>query len=84
MTAKLCPPECDKGYSLQFFGEVGKNRNQVLSAMYGAKKHCKCNPFLQGDQPEWAMIEFWTDDMSEIEKAIQFFSNFLKISVDRS
>lgn len=66
--AKLVPPTMDKGYSFQIINatakEIDNTRAVVLSGQIKG-----VNPFIQGQDQNWIMVEFWCDDLDSINQA---------------
>lgn len=56
---KLVPPRGDKNWSIQVYGDIDENTRYRFRALRHDPKFKQARAFLQGDQPEWLMIEFW-------------------------
>jgi hypothetical protein len=68
MKVKLVDPEMGKNYSLQFF-DVPKDKPVRMNIWYWARhfgEFYHTNPFLQGDDDDWMMVEFWTSSQAYI------------------
>lgn len=82
MIIDLVPPHFDKGWSFQIKSEKGAILNpeirQTLLSVMNTPVARRAHPFLQGDHPEWLMVEFWTNDEKVIAEVASFFESSLK------
>ena len=81
MRIELRDKEGDKNVSLHFFpyettiDERGKtiphNGRRIVKEILHEINTSIAKCFLQGEQKDWMMIEFWTSDMDKIMKAVE-------------
>jgi hypothetical protein len=82
MKIKFMDKVDDKNYSLHFYPyEITGDENPPVIPTNGRiiiyetvykLKDMGISCFLQGDSKEWLMIEFWTNDMDKIIKAVEY------------
>lgn len=70
MIAKHVPPHGDKNHSFQAQFITAEQREKILIEMRSELVQ-RAEPFKQGDQPGWIMIEFWVSDMELINDAMR-------------
>jgi hypothetical protein len=68
--AKHVPPMCGKNHSFQVYFPTAEQREKILVAMRSDEVK-EAHPFLQGDQREWLMVEFWTDNLDLIKSSMK-------------
>jgi hypothetical protein len=68
--AKHVPPMCGKNHSFQVYFPTAEQRETILITMRSDEVN-DAHPFLQGDQREWLMIEFWTDNLDLIKASMK-------------
>lgn len=92
MRIELHSPESDKNWALHFHelpdgnvttqpekADVWHNCQRISKYMYA------CNSiFLQGDNSDWMMIEFWTDNQNLILKICESISEYYKTELEIS
>jgi hypothetical protein len=64
--ARLIQPCHGKGWSLQFLGLSPNMKKTVRSTVVDVNSGFNCYPFFQGDMDDWMMVEFWSNDESQI------------------
>ena len=72
MIAKMIPPYMDKNWSFQAIN-VTKDQVDDIRLAFAAPEVSKANPFLQGDNGGWVMVEFWTKNLEDIINAGKYF-----------
>lgn len=63
MRAELHPPKGDKSWSLHFFGvsaDEPERANLIYWALHFGRFYC-VSPFVQGNQNDWIMVEYFSD-----------------------
>lgn len=65
---RLVPPHMDKNWSFQMVSDQPLDRGEFILAME-LPEVADANPFLQGFDSKWVMIEFWTRDEGLIRNA---------------
>lgn len=61
----------DKGFNIQFTKISEKQKNKVKALVYSNEDVRFAKPFIQGDQNDWLMIEFWYGDLEHLRNATQ-------------
>ena len=61
----------DKNWSFQAIN-VTKDQVDDIRLAFASPEVSKANPFLQGDNGGWVMVEFWTKDAIDIYKASKY------------
>jgi hypothetical protein len=88
MKATLKSPYEDKSYHIEFTAVSDSERLAIRSLMnlqYEVDEDWKnAKPFLQGDNGEWMMIEFWVKGKFTILLAIKYLEKTLSIKVENS
>ena len=88
MKATLKAPYSDKSYHIEFIGVNDLERQKIRSLMnmqFKVDEDWKsAKPFLQGDQEDWMMIEFWVKGKFTILLAIEHLERILNIKVENS
>ena len=79
---KLCEPHGDKGWSFQVFATntppiLAPDIRDSLVSLIRTPLARKAKPFLQGDCVGWLMVEFWTDNESDIAMVSAFLERSL-------
>lgn len=72
MKISLEAPTMDKGWSFQILADSTNGMPEIRDSILRMLRTPivkRANPFLQGDCPEWLMIEFWTNDENAIIEA---------------
>lgn len=80
---KLVPPHLDKGVSLQVFGDLDDEIVRKFRSLLRVPVFREVNAFLQGDQPDWKMIELWTRDEEEIERCHKLAEEVLGVKIPK-
>jgi hypothetical protein len=68
--AKHVPPMCGKNHSFQVYFPTPEQREKILITMRSDEVK-DAHPFLQGDQREWLMVEFWTANLDLIKASMK-------------
>ena len=68
MIAKMIPPHMDKHWSFQAINVTEEEVDDVRLA-FTAPQVKQAEPFLQGNNGGWLMVEFWTKDLEDIINA---------------
>ena len=76
--AKLVPPSGDKGWSFQVTNRRKQDVQMVRVAM-DTPAVKQAQPFLQGETPDWLMVEFWVRDKELIVAASKIIARALSI-----
>lgn len=78
MIAKMIPPHMDKNWSFQAIN-VTKDQVDNIRLAFSAPEVKKANPFLQGDNGGWVMVEFWTKDAIDIYNASKYLFDLFEL-----
>lgn len=68
MIAKMIPPHMDKHWSFQAINVTEEQVDDVRLA-FAAPQVKQAEPFLQGNNGGWLMVEFWTKNLEDIINA---------------
>jgi len=79
LRAVLIEPEHDKNWSIHFIGVNSESREQIKKTFFSAAKNIPI--FLQGDNDDWMMIEFWTGNIDIIISTCKFFEEELMLEI---
>lgn len=66
--AKLVPPQADKNSSFQMINTQPGDNSKVIHA-FSSDEVRPAQPFLQGCDGGWIMVEFWNKDMIAVQEA---------------
>lgn len=78
--AKLVPAQADKHWSFQVANRLPEHERLVKAAMQGGVVQA-AQPFLQGLDHNWLMVEFWTDDVNAAKAAAASLSGSLGLTL---
>ncbi len=53
--------------------------NHMDDPAYHARRNCQA--FLQGDSEDWVLIEFWTDDLAECQRFVDYLNDHYPVEV---
>jgi len=85
MRAELHDPKGDKNWSVHIFDPTEEARSKIYymlkSVTWYHSFFKSAHPFLQGNEPDWMMIEFWTDDLDKIIRACKEIEKELYIKI---
>lgn len=56
--------------------------DQLMTSEFYQRKQ-KPNPFLQGDQDNWILVEFWTDKREDVQDYVAWLNSVYAAEVDR-
>jgi hypothetical protein len=91
MKAKLIKPspKKDRNWCLEFTdfstdeNEIESQKVNIKCAVYDyAKEQYNLNPFYQGEDDSWLLIEFWSSNIESILNASIAICNELKLSLE--
>jgi hypothetical protein len=81
MRAELHPPVGDKSWSLHFFDVSLKELDRaeiIYWSLHFGRFFC-VNPFIQGNQADWIMVEYYSDLEGYVLEAATRTCDYLKI-----
>lgn len=80
VVAKMIPARMGKGPSFQVVNMSKDQRDRVVIAM-GTAEVKEALPFLQGDQADWVMVEFWNHDAEVVEKYGKILADSINVTI---
>lgn len=80
VVAKMIPASMGKGPSFQVVNMSKDQRDRVVIAM-GTAEVKEAFPFLQGDQADWVMVEFWNHDAEVVEKCGKILADSINVTI---
>lgn len=76
--AKVIAPYADKNWSFQLINATEQTVGKIRVA-FNHPEVKQAEPFLQGNNGGWVMVEFWTKDLAKIVKACNRLGDLLKV-----
>lgn len=77
--AKLVPPHMDKHWSFQVMHRLEEDEHVVKSTIHRHEVK-NAEPFIQGLDRNWIMVEFWTNDKEAVTAAANALAEALGLS----
>jgi hypothetical protein len=82
VVARFVPPQRDKHWSFQIVFNKGElPHSSEFISLFKDPDVKKVEPFLQGHNGNWAMVEFWTHDEAAARKAAEKFAAKFKVEM---
>jgi hypothetical protein len=79
MIAKMIPPHMDKHWSFQAVNVTEEQVKEVRAAFH-APQVKQAEPFLQGNNGGWLMVEFWTNNPTAVLNAGKYLFDLFELS----
>jgi hypothetical protein len=77
--AKLVPPQMDKHHSFQIVNRNAEDLSIIRQAIQLPEVKVT-QPFIQGCDDSWIMVEFWSRDKSKVKPAADAIAKALNIT----